>query len=327
MSGDFGPHCIVPAALACLAELPSLHVTLVGQAPLIETLVARYGQVDQSRLKIVDAADVIGMEEKPSHVLRHRPKASMRVALEQVRDGLADACVSAGNSGALMALSRQILKTLPGIDRPAMAAIVPTEQGSCWILDLGANVDCSPHQLLQFAVMGAVVAQLNGVNNPRVRLLNVGVEEIKGNQLVRQAAALLDQQAELNYQGFIEGDGVYRGLADVVVCDGFTGNVWLKSSEGLASRASRSVREVFSVNWSSRLMGYLVRPWLRRLQTELAPERYNGASLLGLHGVVIKSHGAAGEQAFVWAIRRAVSDVQSQLPQRLGKRLADIQRA
>lgn len=326
MSGDFGPHCIVPAALACLAELPSLHVTLVGQASLIETLVARYGRVDQSRLKIVDAAGVVAMSDRPSQVLRSRQPSSMRVALELVRDGGADACVSAGNSGALMALSRQLLSTLPGIDRPAMATAVPTEQGSCWVLDLGANVDCGPHQLLQFAVMGAVAAQLNGVNNPRVCLLNIGVEALKGNQLVQGAAVLIDQQSVLNYQGFIEGDGVYRGLADVVVCDGFTGNVWLKSSEGLASWASRSVQEVFSANWRSRIMGYLVRPWLRKLQSELAPEQYNGAILIGLKGVVVKSHGSAGEEAFSWAIRRAVKDVQNQLPMRLGRQLAAIQR-
>ena len=211
MGGDFGPHCIVPASLSCLAESPSLHLVLVGQSSLLEQLVAQHPGVDRSRLKIVDAPEIIGMAERPAQALRGKPRSSMRIALEQVRDGNANACVSAGNTGALMALARQVLRTLPGIDRPAMVTALPTQADPCLLLDLGANVDCPPEQLFQFAVMGAVAAESLGRQQPRVALLNVGTEEIKGNQQVKQAALLLQQAADLNYQGFIEGDGLYRG--------------------------------------------------------------------------------------------------------------------
>jgi glycerol-3-phosphate acyltransferase PlsX len=324
MGGDFGPRCIVPASVACLAEFPSLHLVLVGQAPLLEELIARVPAADRQRLQIEHASEVIGMDERPAQALRGKPDASMRVALELVRNGRAQACVSAGNTGALMALSRYVLKTLPGIDRPAMVSAIPTARGHCHLLDLGANVDCSAEHLYQFAVMGAVAAEVLGVDRPRVALLNVGTEDIKGNQQVKLAASLLQQAQGLNYIGYIEGDGLYRGEADVVVCDGFVGNILLKSSEGLASMISARIEALFTESLGSRLVGSLAMPLLRRLRTDLAPARHNGASFLGLQGIVIKSHGSAGSEGFQSAIRRALIEVRENLPQRLHGRLEHL---
>ncbi|GFM49598.1 phosphate acyltransferase [Pseudomonas cichorii] len=321
MGGDFGPRNIVQASLACLTATPSLHLALVGQAPLIEELIARHSGVDRSRLHIVHASEVVTMDERPSQALRGKPDSSMRVALGLVADGQAQACVSAGNTGALMALSRFVLKTLPGIDRPAMVAAIPTRSGYCQLLDLGANVDCPAGALYQFAVMGAVVAESLGVVNPRVALLNVGTEDIKGNQQVKQAAALLQAASGLNYIGFVEGDGLYRGEADVVVCDGFVGNVLLKSSEGLATMIVARMDELFRRSLMAKAVGVLAMPLLKRLQAELAPARHNGASLLGLQGIVVKSHGSASAQGFESAIRRALIEVRENLPQRLSGRL------
>lgn len=324
MGGDFGPHCIVPASLACLAEIPSLHLVLVGQESLLEELIARHSGVDRARLRIEHADEVIGMAERPSQALRGKPDSSMRVALELLRDGKAQACVSAGNTGALMALSRYVLKTLPGIDRPAMVTAIPTVQGHCHLLDLGANVDCSAEHLYQFALMGVVAAEALGVERPRVALLNVGTEDIKGNQQVKLAANLLQQAPGLNYIGFIEGDGLYRGDADVVVCDGFVGNILLKSSEGLAAMIAARIEALFRASLRARLLGLLALPLLRRLQRELGPVQRNGASFLGLQGIVVKSHGAAAPEAFQSAIRLALAEVRENLPQRLHGRLEHL---
>ncbi|MDD0843265.1 phosphate acyltransferase PlsX [Pseudomonas sp. Gutcm_11s] len=324
MGGDFGPHCIVPACISSLAEFPSLHLTLVGQAPLLEELIARHPGVDRARLHVEHASEVIGMDERPTHALRGKPDASMRVMLELVRSGRAKACVSAGNTGALMALSLYVLKPLPGIDRPAMVTAVPTAKGVCHLLDLGANVDCSAEQLYQFAVMGAVAAEAQGMLRPRVALLNVGTENIKGNQQVKLAASLLQQAEGLNYIGFVEGDGLYRGEVDVVVCDGFVGNILLKSSEGLVSMISARIEALFNEGFVSKLAGAVALPLLKRLRGELAPARHNGASFLGLQGIVVKSHGAASAEGFQSAIRRAVIEVRENLPQRLHGRLEDL---
>ncbi|WP_263863921.1 phosphate acyltransferase PlsX [Pseudomonas sp. PDM15] len=324
MGGDFGPHRIVPACVASLAEFPSLHLVLVGQASVLEELIARHPGVDRARLQVEHASEVIGMDERPTHALRGKPDASMRVMLELVRSGRAKACVSAGNTGALMALSLYVLKPLPGIDRPAMVTAVPTAKGVCHLLDLGANVDCSAEQLYQFAVMGAVVAEAQGMQRPRVALLNVGTENIKGNQQVKLAASLLQQADGLNYIGFVEGDGLYRGEADVVVCDGFVGNILLKSSEGLVSMISDRIEALFNEGFVSKLAGAVAMPLLKRLRGELAPARHNGASFLGLQGIVVKSHGSATVEGFQSAIRRAVIEVRESLPQRLHGRLEDL---
>lgn len=324
MGGDFGPRNIVQASIACLLATPSLHLTLVGQAPLLEALIARHSGVDRSRLHIVHASEIITMDERPSQALRGKPDSSMRVALGLLAEGKAHACVSAGNTGALMALSRFVLKTLPGIDRPAMVAAMPTQRGYCQLLDLGANVDCTAEHLYQFAVMGSVAAEALGVVRPRVALLNVGTEDIKGNQQVKLAASLLQAAPGLNYIGFVEGDGVYRGEADVVVCDGFVGNVLLKSSEGLALMIGERIERLFRRNVWSRLVGALARPLLGRLKADLAPARHNGASFLGLQGIVVKSHGSADAQGFQSAIQRALIEIQENLPQRLRGRLEDL---
>lgn len=324
MGGDFGPRCIVPASIACLAEFPSLHLVLVGQAPVLEELIARESGVDRRRLSVEHAAEVVAMDERPSQALRSKPDSSMRVALDLVRAGRAHACVSAGNTGALMALSRYVLKTLPGIDRPAMVTAIPTARGHCHLLDLGANVDCSAEHLYQFAVMGSVAAEALGLRSPRVALLNVGTEDIKGNQQVKLAASLLQQANGLNYIGYIEGDALYRGEADVVVCDGFVGNILLKSSEGLVAMIAARIESLFTENLGSRLVGVLALPLLSRLKGDLAPSRHNGASFLGLQGIVVKSHGSAGADGFQSAIRRAVIEVRENLPQRLHGRLEDL---
>lgn len=328
MGGDFGPHCIVPACLQCLAEYPSLHLVLVGQTPVIEKVLAdelaRQPAVDRARLRIVHADVLIGMHERPAQVLRAKADSSMRRALELVRDGEAQACVSAGNTGALMALAMQVLDTLPGIDRPAMVSAIPTRTGYCHLLDLGANVDCSAEQLLQFGVMGMVTAQVLGKPEPRVALLNIGSEDIKGNQQVKRAAGLMKEAAGLNYVGFVEGDGLYRGEADVVVCDGFVGNILLKSSEGLAEMIAERMRGRFLRGLWARVVGALALPLLRSLQDDLTPARHNGASLLGLRGIVVKSHGAAGSTGFKSAILRAMAEVREDLPQRLHGRLQHL---
>lgn len=324
MGGDFGPRCIVSASIACLAEFPSLHLVLVGQAPVLEELIARESGVDRRRLSVEHAAEVVAMDERPSQALRSKPDSSMRVALDLVRAGRAHACVSAGNTGALMALSRYVLKTLPGIDRPAMVTAIPTARGHCHLLDLGANVDCSAEHLYQFAVMGSVAAEALGLRSPRVALLNVGTEDVKGNQQVKLAASLLQQANGLNYIGYIEGDALYRGEADVVVCDGFVGNILLKSSEGLVAMIAARIESLFTENLGSRLVGALALPLLSRLKGDLAPSRHNGASFLGLQGIVVKSHGSAGADGFQSAIRRAVIEVRENLPQRLHGRLEDL---
>ncbi|WP_024694565.1 phosphate acyltransferase PlsX [Pseudomonas syringae] len=317
MGGDFGPRNIVQASLACLTATPSLHLALVGQASLIEELIARQSGVDRSRLQIINAGEVITMDDPPAQALRGKPDSSMRVALQLVASGQAQACVSAGNTGALMALSRFVLKTLPGIDRPAMVAAIPTRAGYCQLLDLGANVDCSAETLYQFAVMGSVMAETLGITRPKVALLNVGTEDIKGNQQVKRAASLLQAAPGLNYIGYVEGDGVYRGEADVVVCDGFVGNVLLKSSEGLASMIAARIEMLFSRNLLTKAVGVLALPLLKRLQADLAPARHNGASLLGLQGIVVKSHGSASVQGFQSAINRALIETRENQPQRL----------
>ena len=323
MGGDFGPHCIVPACISCLAEHPSLHLVLVGQSELVESLIARHPGVDRARLRVEHADEIIGMNDQPALALRSKPDSSMRVGLELVRDGAVQACVSAGNSGALMALSRYVLKTLPGIDRPAMVAAVPTQSGFCHLLDLGANVDCSAEHLYQFAVMGSVTAEVLGTARPRVALLNVGTEDIKGSQQVKLAAGLLQQANGLNYIGFVEGDGLYRGEADVVVCDGFVGNVLLKSSEGLAVMIAGRIEALFKSSLAARMVGVLALPLLRRLRGELSPAQHNGASLVGLQGIVVKSHGAAGPEGFKSAIHRALLEIEEDLPRRLQSRLAE----
>lgn len=321
MSGDQGPKIVIPACLASLAEYPWLHLILVGHERLLRQLLSAHSVTEHARLQIVHASEVVGMAERPSHALRGKPDSSMRVAVDLVRQGRANACVSAGNTGALMAISRHLLRTLPGVQRPAIMALLPSLHGGCHVLDLGANVDCSAEQLYQFGLMGSAAVCALGVANPRVALLNLGGEPGKGNRQVRLASKLFEESSALNYVGYIEGDALFMGDADVVVCDGFVGNIMLKSSEGLARLIAERARAGFFRNGFSRLLGFLALPVLRRLKEDFQPSRYNGASLLGLQGIVVKSHGATGKLGFQSAIGRAIQEIGENLPALLSRSL------
>ncbi len=324
MGGDRGLPVVVEAALQVLAEMPGLQLILVGKEEEVTAELARHQATVGGRLTIHPASQRVEMDELPSSALRSKKDSSMRVAINLVKDGKANACVSAGNTGALMATARYVLKTLPGIDRPAIAAALPTIRGHALMLDLGANVDCDPEHLFQFAVMGAVLASaVDGRPNPSVGLLNIGEEEIKGNERVKEAAKLLTA-SDLNYIGFVEGTDIYRGTADVVVCDGFVGNVALKTSEGVAQMITHYLKGEFNRTLFTRLAGLIARPVLRALRDRVDPRRYNGASLLGLRGIVVKSHGSADAFSFAHAIRAAVQEVRQAVPERISEHLGAL---
>ncbi len=321
MGGDFGPEVTVPAATAALQRYPELSLTLVGDRDLILTAL---GSVDESRCTVQHAPQKVEMDERPSSALRNKRESSMRVALDLVRAGAADACVSAGNTGALMAMARYVLKTLPGIDRPAICATMPGVKGTTHMLDLGANVDSRSEELFRFAVMGSVLCEsVDNRPNPRVALLNIGEEEIKGNDRVKQTALLLEQSS-LNYRGFVEGNDIFTGKVDVIVCDGFVGNVALKASEGVASMLMHMAREEFMRNALSKISGLFARPALQRLRGRVDPRRYNGASLLGLRSIVVKSHGGADIMSFGRAIDQAVLEVRQSVPERISSMLEQL---
>jgi glycerol-3-phosphate acyltransferase PlsX len=316
MSGDQGVNAAVPAALAALREHPTLEIVLVGKRELLEAAL-RAEDHDATRLRVEDASEVVAMDEPPGDALRKKKDSSMRVAINLVKAGDAHACVSAGNTGALMATGRFVLKTLPGIDRPAIMAIVPTKFGRTYMLDLGANSDCTPEQLFQFAVMGSVVVHdIENLESPRIGLLNIGEEDIKGNDIVRKAAALL-HDSDLNYIGFVEGDAIPDQRADVIVCDGFSGNIALKTMEGTARLVSHFLEREFRDSLYGKLAGLVALPVLRSLRRRLDPRRYNGASLVGLNGIVIKSHGGADALAFAQAIEVAVVEVEKGVPEQI----------
>lgn len=322
MSGDNGPDSVISAALSALDEYHNLRLILVGdEAVMRSDLQARNAHLGE-RLQLRHASQTVEMCEAPSKALRNKKDSSMRVAIDLVKDDVADACVSAGNTGALMAIARFVLKTLPGIDRPAIISAIPSIHGHTHMLDLGANAECQPEQLFQFAVMGSVLATaVDGLERPRVGLLNIGEEEIKGNENVRDAGKLL-QASTLNYIGFVEGDDIYVGDVDVVVCDGFVGNVALKTSEGLAKLVSQFIREEFSKNVMTRFAAVCAMPILRTFRVRTDPRNYNGASFLGLQGTVIKSHGGADAVAFKNAIRIAILEVEKAVPDRISHLLA-----
>lgn len=320
--GDKGAAVCVPAGLAMLRQHPDLHLIFVGQREVIDPYVHDVGAI-ASRVTVQDARQVVGMDEHPADALRKKKDSSMRVAIDLVKAGQADACVSAGNTGALMATARFVLKTLPGIDRPAIMVPVPTIHGRTYMLDLGANSDCTPEHLFQFAVMGSVVATgIENIEFPRIALLNIGEEEIKGNETVKQAAALLSA-SPLNYVGFIEADRIPDQRADVVVCDGFTGNVALKSMEGTARLVRHFLEQEFRAGIYGRFAGLVALPVLRSLANKLDPRRYNGASLVGLNGIVIKSHGGADKVAFRQAIHTAMIEVSKQVPDQIRRLLQE----
>ena len=322
MGGDHGPDVVVPAAFEALAESSDIDLILVGNDQAIEDALKRAPSAPRDRISVRHARQSVAMDDLPSRVLRSKRNSSMRVALDLVRDGEANACVSAGNTGALMAMARFVLKTLPGIDRPAIISEIPTVKGHTHVLDLGANVESTSRHLFQFAVMGSeLVSAVDNLERPSVGLLNVGQEDIKGNERVKEAARLI-ASSDLHYIGFVEGDDIYRGKADVVVCDGFVGNVALKSSEGVARMISDLMREEFERTLPSRLAGLLARPVLRRLAGRMDPRRYNGAKFVGLRGIVIKSHGGADVVAFKRAIMEAGAEIRKNVPERISEHIA-----
>ena len=319
MGGDHGPAVVVPAALDYLNRDAEVELILVGREEMIRDLLPAGGL--PARLHVRHATQEVAMTELPSKVLRNKKDSSMRVAIDLVKSGAADACVSAGNTGALMATARFVLKTLPHIDRPAIITALPSIGGRTWVLDLGANVDCTAEHLLQFAVMGAeLVSAVDDVPSPRVGLLNIGQEEIKGNEQVKGAHELLSQSA-LNYAGYVEGDDIYLGDLDVIVTDGFVGNVALKSSEGVAKMIRQHLKAEFTCSPLRRLAGLFALPALRALSRKIDPRRYNGAALVGLRGIVVKSHGGADQLAFRNAIGIAKKEVHEDVPNRIALRV------
>ncbi len=306
MSGDQEPREYVAGALRALADDAELRVRLVGDPELIGALLAAQPAALRERVAVVAATEVVTMEEKPREAIRHKKNSSMRLAVDQVRDGHACACVSAGNTGALTAIAHFVLRTLPGVERAAIISAVPAAHGLTHMLDLGANTKATALQLRQFAAMGVIVArEVYGVANPRVGLLNIGKEDMKGHELVQEAHALLGPSG-LNYIGFVEGDDIFSGDVDVVVTDGFTGNVALKTMEGVAGLIADRVRQEFQASLLDRVAGLIARPVLRRVAVGLDPRRYNGACMVGLAGIVVKSHGRADGMAFARAIGTAV---------------------
>ncbi|HKK04924.1 MAG TPA: phosphate acyltransferase PlsX [Gammaproteobacteria bacterium] len=321
MGGDHGPSVVVPAALKALDHNPNLKLILVGDEAVLNQTLSENRRSPGERLMVHHTTQVVGMDELPSQALRGKKDSSMRVAINLVKDGTAQACVSAGNTGALMATARYVLKTLPGVDRPAICTSLPTIKGHTHVLDLGANVDSTADHLFEFAVMGSVLTRaVDNIERPSIGLLNIGAEEIKGNERVKEAARLL-HEADLNYIGFIEGDGIYLGEADVVVCDGFVGNVMLKTTEGVAKMIAHYMRQEFRRNLLTKFAGLIALPVLRAFRKRIDPRSYNGASLVGLQGIVIKSHGSADAHAFAAAIREAVIEVKKNVPERISRRL------
>ena len=331
MGGDFGPPVVVPAALDALEEHPALRVLFVGDEAIIRALIPQSKQQELgSRYEIRHATQQVAMDESPAVAMRSKKDSSMRRAINCVHDHEAVACVSAGNTGALMAIARFVLKTLPGIDRPAIIYSLPTrsepgKEASAFVrvLDLGANVDCTPEHLLQFAVMGSVcAAALSHQSSPRIGLLNIGSEVIKGSEVVKKADQLIRECQGLNYIGFIEGNGMYYGEADVVVCDGFVGNVALKSSEGVARILLDSIKTELMSRFYTKVLGFLLKPAFARIKKRYDPRNHNGACLLGLNGVVVKSHGNADRPAFKHAIVEALRLGQEKVPERIGAHVA-----
>ncbi|RUR19730.1 phosphate acyltransferase PlsX [Legionella sp. km535] len=312
MGGDHGLSVVVPACVRAAKKNPNLKILLVGVQDKVSASLKKHGVLSSNQFTIVHASEVVTMDELPSHALRNKKDSSMRVAINLVKEGRAQACVSAGNTGALMATARFVLKTLPGIDRPAIISELPTIKGKTWVIDLGANVDSCAEHLFQFAVMGSALIQaIEKKPKPKIALLNIGVEEIKGNDQVKRTAHMLAECSVMNYVGYVEGDHFYTGDVDLVVCDGFVGNVALKASEGLAKLLMTLLKESFNRNWLTKLAGLIALPALKYLKNRLDPSRYNGASMLGLNGIVIKSHGGANEVGFEYAIEQAVLEAQN----------------
>jgi glycerol-3-phosphate acyltransferase PlsX len=317
MGGDHGPVVTVPAAKIALNVIPGIQLVLVGDSVLLTDALKTYGLEDDSRISIQHASEVVGMDEAPAQALKKKKDSSMRVAINLVKEHQVHACVSAGNTGALMATSKFVLKTIKGISRPAICGMLPAITGQTYMLDLGANIECTPENLLEFAVMGSVLAKsVEGIDSPTVGLLNIGSEDMKGSDRIKMASQLI-AATNLNYHGFVEGDDIYKGTVNVVVADGFVGNVSLKTGEGLASLVKHVLQTEFRRNSFTKLLGLIALPVLNAIKNKLDPGQYNGASLLGLNGIVVKSHGGADTKSFLNAIKIASIEVENEVPQRI----------
>ena len=319
MGGDYGPSVIVPAAREAIREIPGISLVLVGDESQLKAEIERLGLQNESRLSIHHASQVVEMDESPALALKKKKDSSMRVAIDLVKSQQVQACVSAGNTGALMATGKFVLKTIPGISRPAICTMLPSMTGQTHMLDLGANLECSAENLHQFAIMGSVLAQsVEGVELPKVGLLNIGSEAMKGSETIKHANQLISG-SPLNYYGFVEGDDIYKGTVNVVVTDGFAGNVSLKTGEGLAALVNLVLKREFKRNLVTKLAGLIALPVLRAVRKTLDPRRYNGASLLGLNGIVVKSHGGADTSSFFNAIKIANIEIENDVPQRISR--------
>jgi len=327
MGGDHGPKVTIPACFDFLRAYPESEVLLVGLPDVLEKEIALFASAPEPRLTVMPATQVVGMDEDVRTAIRTKKDSSMRVAVDLVKEGRAQACVSAGNTGALMGTAKFVLKTIEGIDRPAICAVLPTRNGQVYALDLGANADCTPEHLVQFAIMGStLVKAVEGKASPTVGLLNIGSEEIKGNEVVKKASELL-RCAPLNFYGNVEGDDIYKGTTDVVVCDGFAGNVALKTSEGLVKMLGDFLKEEYTRGLLSRLAAIVSYPVIRRFRRRVDHRRYNGAALLGLRGIVVKSHGSADRLAFSTALARAHNEASHGLLERIGEEIARMNAA
>jgi phosphate acyltransferase len=324
MGGDQGPHITIAAAIMAVQKLPCLRLFLCGDQQIIEAELTNHNATDLTQLTICPATEIVTMDDKPSAAIRNKKQSSMRKAIDLVEQGTAQACVSSGNTGALFAIAHFVLKTLPGVERPALISALPTHDQNrhVFMLDLGANVFCDSSVLYQFGVMGSVMAEtVDGISNPRVALLNMGEEEIKGSDNIKQAAVRMAANPDVNYVGFIEGNDIFTNKADVIVCDGFVGNVALKTCEGIARLVYEKSKSIFYSNSFARIIGKILAPSLKKLLKPLNPDQYNGASLIGLRGIVVKSHGNASATAFYNAILEAVREVERQVPEQIKNKL------
>ncbi len=317
--GDHGIPVTIAAGIKALGIYKDLHIYFVGDESSVKTEIDKYSLSKKltDRFSIVHASEVVAMNESPAIALRKKKDSSMRVAINLVKDNTVDACVSAGNTGALMAISRFVLKTIKGIDRPAIMGRIPTMDAHTHMLDLGANVDSSPESLLEFAIMGSVaVRHTEGISSPTVGLLNIGEEDMKGNDKIKKTSELL-KNSGLNYYGFIEGDDIYKGSVDLVVCDGFEGNIALKASEGVVSMMGHYLKQAFTKNIFTKMVALIASPVLKDFKSSLNPGKYNGASLLGLKGIVVKSHGGANVDSFLAAITEAHAEARAKIAEKI----------
>ena len=326
MGGDNGPHIIFHAALTALQQTPHLHLILCGPLTVMSQWLSKQLPNIQARITLSDCTQNVAMDEVPGHALRHKKNSSMRRILDLVNENEADACVSGGNTGALLSMAYYVLKPLPGIDRPALITLVPTmNNGKVYFLDLGANINCNSEVLFQYAVMGSVLAeQIANIKQPKVALLNVGSEEIKGNDQVKHTARLLTDSHNINYIGYVEGNDIFSQKADVIVTNGFVGNIALKSWEGLVSFAIQEVKKASQHNWLSKIVAKIATPFFRGIYLRMKPDQYNGASLIGLRGIVVKSHGNASSEAFLYAIREAIQQVELQVPDKIKDKIEAV---